>query len=276
MELDLNHPCWRGYAGLLQRLGLDSELPDRLPAAAELNNLLDQHLLQKTGKPIRFVPAGELTAVAYEEHIYRTGEISTRENNWHDLFNALVWIRFPGIKAAMNARHFEEIQRGNTVSRGPIRDALTLFDECGAVVIGDDLPLLQALSRRDWQALFRERRHGWHPHMRVFLLGHALLEKLLEPYKAITAQVLIFRTDAGFLEADAATQYAELDELLASQVQTGLRLRSTTELAPLPLMGIPGWCTDQQQPDFYEDLRVFRPPPTGFKAAEIQRMEIKL
>ena len=69
----LNSPCWQGYAGLLQRLGLDTALPDRLPAAAELNSLLDQHLLQKTGKPIRFVPAGQLTAVAYEEHIYRTG-----------------------------------------------------------------------------------------------------------------------------------------------------------------------------------------------------------
>lgn len=273
---DLNKPYWRDYAHLLQKLGLDGASQEILPDTDALNFLLEPQIVGQVGRRLRFVPTPPPADVSYEAHIFEFGEISTREDNWHDVFNALVWTRYPCTKLAMNGRHYAEIQTGHLANRGPIRDALTLFDECGAVVIGDDLSLLQALARRDWQALFCEHRHGWHPHMRVFLLGHALLEKLLEPYKAITAQVLIFRTDAGFLEADAATQYAELDELLASQVQTGLRLRSTTELAPLPLMGIPGWCTDQQQPDFYEDLRVFRPPPTGFKAAEIQGMEINL
>ena len=39
------------------------------------------------------------TAIEYESRIAETGEIATRENNWHDLFNALVWLSFPAPRA---------------------------------------------------------------------------------------------------------------------------------------------------------------------------------
>lgn len=258
---DLNKPYWQDYAELLRQLGLDSESKGTLPEPNALNLLLGKLIVQQISKPLRFVPTPPPPGTSYEAHIFQSGEISTRQNNWHDLCNALVWARYPRTKLAMNARHCAEIQAGNLTRRGQVRDALTLFDECGAVVVGDQPQLLQALAQRDWQALFCDLRPAWQQHMRVFLLGHALLEKLLKPYKAITAQVLIFEADADFLQADAVTQCAKLDGLLAIQTQAGLRLRSTTELSPLPLMGIPGWCTAQQQSGFYADLQVFRPPP---------------
>lgn len=272
---ELNSPYWQGYAGLLQHLGLGTAKPDRLPAVAGLNSLLDQYVLPKAGKSIRFVPAQHLPAVAYEEHIYRTGEISTREDNWHDLFNALVWARFPCIKAALNDRHFAEIQRGNVTTRGKVRDAITLFDECGVVVIGDREESLWALAERTWQQLFCQDRSDWQQHLRVFVMGHALLEKFLSPYKSLTAQVMVFRDVSGFLQKEDEWQTEQLDQILASQIQAGDRLRSSSELSPLPLMGIPGWWLAEPQDDgFYADEQVFRPPPTGFSPAKIDPLEI--
>ena len=240
---------------------------------AQLKQL--QHILQKIGKPIRFVPAEQLPAVAYEEHISQTGEISTRADNWHDLFSALAWVRFPRIKAAMNARHFAEIQRGNSVTRGPVRDALTLFDECGVIVVGDQHAPLQVLAERNWQQLFREHRSSWQYNLRVFVVGHALLERFLKPYKAITAQVMIFQAKTDFLQQADERQAEQLDKLLATQIQTGLSLRSSAELSPLPLMGIPGWWSGgPQDEDFYVDEQVFRRPVSDSSPAVVYPLGI--
>src|SRR5262249_50704369 len=47
----------------------------------------------------------------YEQRIAQRGEIATREHNWHDLLNAMIWLRFREIKAALNARQVAEIAR---------------------------------------------------------------------------------------------------------------------------------------------------------------------
>ena len=69
-----------------------------------------------------------------------------------------------------------------------MRDALTLFDENGAVL---DAPpaLWEALDARDWHALFVTERALWRD-ARLLVFGHALLEKLVTPRKALTAHVL--------------------------------------------------------------------------------------
>src|ERR1044072_318265 len=82
-----------------------------------------------------------------------------------------------------------EIERaGIGATRGPWRDALTLFDENGAVL---DAPqaLWAALLARDWQRLFVRGRALWRE-ARLLVFGHALLEKLVAPRKALTAHVL--------------------------------------------------------------------------------------
>ena len=40
-----------------------------------------------------------------------TAAIATREGNWHDLLNALVWLRHPALKRALNRRQMAEIAR---------------------------------------------------------------------------------------------------------------------------------------------------------------------
>lgn len=198
--------------------------------------------------PVRFVsqdalPPGE----AYEAHIFRTGEVPTRDN-LHDFFNGLAWLRFPQTKRRLNELQATEIeQRGVGASRGPLRDALTLFDENGAVL---DAPpaLWDALLARDWHRLFVTERARW-AEARLLVFGHALLEKLTVPRKGLTAHVLfapgacqsIYPRDESIVEALSAAHLA------------------TKPFVPLPVLGVPGWWPENANPCFYDDPDVFRP-----------------
>ncbi len=182
--------------------------------------------------PAQALPAGE----AYEAFIARTGQVPTRDNA-HDFFNALVWLKHPELKARLNAWHAHAIaQEGVRARRGPLRDAATLFDENGALL---DAPpeLVQALSERDWPRLFLTLRPLWRE-ARLTLVGHALLEKLLQPRKACCAHVLL---------AEPADPQA----------------LSYKPFHPLPILGVPGWWPANDCADFYGDLQVFRPKPAS-------------
>ena len=53
----------------------------------------------------------------------------------HDLFNGIVWLRFPQLKRRLNELQAAQIAlHGIGATRGAVRDALTLFDENAAVV----------------------------------------------------------------------------------------------------------------------------------------------
>ena len=105
------------------------------------------------------LPTGE----AYEAFIRRTAQVPTR-NNLHDYFNGLVWLALPALKRRLNALQAAEIAlRGVGAVRGRVRDALTLFDESGALLQAPPA-LLAALRSRDWPALFiTHRRLGRSP-----------------------------------------------------------------------------------------------------------------
>ena len=246
-RLNLDHPCWNGYRVLVRRL------PDaRFPGPNELNRLLLPGQANAAGKPLRFRPAAGLPGVAYEKHIYETGEISTRQDSWHDLFNALVWCRFPELKAAMNAVHYRHLDEEKNGRRGPRRDALTLLDESGVIVASAEPSLLDALRARDWEAAFVAHRDAWN-HAGLMVCGHAILEKFLAPYKALTAHALLLPL------AEAACA-ADIDARLAREIAHDERLLAPSDLSPLPLMGVPGWWTEGAQDGaFYADRGVFRP-----------------
>ena len=188
--------------------------------------------------PVRFVSADELPAgVAYEAFIARTHSVPTRDN-LHDSFNRLVWCRHPALKLRLNTLQAAQITaHGVGPTRGAPRDALTLFDENGALW-PDAPPLLaQALATRDWQALFVTHRALWRE-TRFEVFGHALLEQLaLAPRKALTAHVAL---------GDPLTWQAEE--------------WAKKPFLPLPVLGIPGWWPANEDPAFYADATVFRPP----------------
>jgi hypothetical protein len=209
------------------------------------------------GAPLTFIAQADLPAgTAYEAHIGATGGVPTREN-LHDFFNALVWFSYPRVKAALNARQAEAIERhGITGSRGTERDALTLFDENAVVFVTADAELARALVEFDWRRLFVADRAAWGVRCAVRPFGHALLEKLIEPYKACTAHAWIVDAPADYFGWPDARQTAWIDETIAASI-AGSALDSRV-FAPLPVLGIPGWWPANVDPAFYDDERVFR------------------
>jgi hypothetical protein len=261
----LGHPCWSGYRDLLRRIGGPG-----LPDTAALNSLRPPDLVSALGAPVHFVPARELPGVNYERHICLSGEVSTREDDWHDVFNALVWCRLPRLKATMNALHHEHLDREGGGTRGRLRDALTLLDESGAIILCRRPELLRALAARDWRRAFITLRPLWQSEAQVVVCGHALLEKFLEPYKAITAHALLV-LPAGVQEGEAdRTALEAVDAALGGALMDGLLSDGPAVLSPLPLAGIPGWWHGGPQDDrFYADRSVFRPPPPHMPPAPI-------
>jgi hypothetical protein len=228
-----------------------------LEAAARAGQPWPQALNQGGQAPVRFVPQAELPAgSAYESHIFATACVPTRPG-WHDFFNALCWMRFPASKRQLNRLQAAAIQAAGGVQaqRGPLRDAVTLFDENAALLQAPD-PLWAALLARDWQRLFVGLRPLW-AQARLVLFGHALLEKLVQPYTAITAHVWRVPVPLG-LPADPAAGPHGWDGWL--QQQLGADALARKPFTPLPVLGTPGWWPANQEPAFYQDATVFRPP----------------
>jgi hypothetical protein len=218
-------------------------------------------LVNHAGLPVRFVPQAALPeGTAYEEHIGATGCVPTRDN-LHDFFNGLVWLSFPLVKRALNALQAAQIARdGIRGQRGPARDAATLFDENAAVlVVLDDLAghaLADALRNHRWREAFVERAGAFGAQAQVWLFGHALMEKLVAPYKAITAHTLVVPAPAAYFALARGEQQGWLDAHVADRLRAaGLH---KTDFTPLPVLGIPGLWAPQDDA-FYDDTTVFRP-----------------
>jgi len=251
-------PWWADYQPLLDQLeGMQSTTCD------QLNSLLPERLKTESGQLIRFVPSNELDDGAYEQRIYTTGQVSTRPDNWHDLFNALVWMRFPRIKIAMNTLHFHSWSEQLAGTRGRVRDALTLFDECGVIVFSKHLEILNALAERRWTDAFLadEFKTG----VQLSICGHAMLEKYLAPYKSMTAKALLVHVDSDFLRLTRQEMLACLDREISKRILAGTLMTEPACLTPLPLAGVPGWWPEAEQGEtaFYDDPAVFRAPPAN-------------
>jgi len=254
-HFDLHQPYWQDYRPYLQNLAGPG-----LPDCGQLNALLVDDLRSAGGAAICFVPSNELDDGAYEQRIYTTGQVSTRPDNWHDLFNALVWMRFPRTKLAMNTMHYNASAQSRSGSRGAQRDALTLFDECGVIVFSAERAPLEALAQREWSRLFQSDQVKHKAH--YVICGHAMLEKYLSPYKAMTAKALLVKVNADTIKQPKEILLPELDKHLAGLLLNGEILQTPACLTPLPLSGIPGWWPGGQQNEaFYLDQNVFRPTP---------------
>ena len=127
-------------------------LPARPDADAVAGLAAQAGLVTASGHPLRFVPPRD-DVLGYERRIWERGEVETRPDNWHDFFNALIWLAFPQAKAALNARHVREMGAG-AAPRGQARDAMTHFDECGLVVVSSNPLLLDLLRGFRWKELF--------------------------------------------------------------------------------------------------------------------------
>jgi hypothetical protein len=236
--IDWSRPWFAPWRGPGERVAA------RVLAGAPLHDALNH----EQGAPVRFVqqqalPAGQ----AYEHFISASGQCPVRPG-LHDFFNGLAWLALPLAKSRLNQLQAAEIEaRGVGAVRGPVRDAITLFDENGALLDAPP-PLWEALLARDWRRLFVDLRPLW-SEARLLVVGHALLEKLAAPRKELTAHV--WRSPVA-LESTAAA-----DAALAGMLSAPLL--ASKPFTPLPLLGIPRWSADNRELCFYDDARVFRP-----------------
>jgi hypothetical protein len=221
-----------------------------------------RQLVTGSGAPLRFVLPDD-SPLGYEERAWRYGEIETRPDNWHDAYNAEVWLDYPQAKAAINRRHFAALQdaraQGQT-ARGTIRDRLTQFDECGVIIVGIPDHLWQALCAHRWREVFVDHRAELIASTRFLIFGHASRDSLRAPFIGLCGKAM--RLDAP--GDDLAAVDAELERRLASP-EKGIPFGHTDfrERFPvLPLLGIPGLTPDNEDPAYYDDTRQFRPPRT--------------
>lgn len=237
------------------RPALERFSPARWPNHAALTEAA-HGVVTSRGQAVRFVaPRGHTDRERryYELHIADTGEVETRPENWHDLFNALAWIAFPRAKAAINAQHaalLEERGEAEAKQRSPERDALTLFDEGGVIVATDAAELRRLIVDFAWKELFWHRRAELEAKVRFIAFGHNLYEKALEPHIGIVAKTVFIPFAEG----------AEADSLVAAHFSDRANFPRPKAMAPMPVLGIPGWHPDTGIEAFYDDPDHFRGP----------------
>ena len=240
-----------------QEHGSQQPLPQTKPA------------LDNQAQTLRFVsqdalPEGE----AYESFIGMTGNIPTRDN-LHDLFNGSIWLTFPKTKALLNYYHMLEIeQQGIGASRGRVRDTITVFDENGAILVTADAGIGEALIDFDWQESLVKPREEWDKPKQlnsdsqaaVYIFGHALLEKLLQPRKALCAHSIVIDVAQDFFALSLSERICHLDQKVANYMDALLSQPDVTprKLSPLPILGVPHFWADNASPSFYDDSQVFR------------------
>ena len=240
------------------------------PVLADYQAILEstgKPVLTASGIPIRFIPQRPKPAQfseKYEPRIFLTGEVQTRTANWHDLFNALVWLSFPKSKAVINARHYAAFQQREekataSANRQAVQDAITLLDESGVIIACADENLAQLLKTHQWKDLFWHRRDQTRAGMKFILFGHSLYEKALNPYIGITGKGLILTVDKRFFTQSITDQLVALDNQLAAYLSNPHTLTSTKILCAVPLLGIPGWTLDNESENYYNNTAYFRP-----------------
>ena len=255
-SIDWSRPWYESVRRAAGKLTADVHFRDAFSAqAASLG--LRNHL----GLPLSFVPQEALPdGTAYEAFIGATGGVPTRDN-LHDFFNALVWLSFPLIKVQLNALQAAQIaQDGVGKSRGPARDGATIFDENAALLVVRDCDngqrLTEALRDHRWRDAFVGLRASFGPDAQVWLFGHALMEKLVAPRKAITAHTRVVVAGDDFFAMEHDARRAWLDRKVARDLaDNGM---STADFTPMQALGVPGWWPDQDEA-FYADATVFRP-----------------
>lgn len=209
--------------------------------------------------PILFLDQEQLPADGcyYEARVARDGVVPTRTRNWHDFFNALIWLHFPLTKRALNQLHVREIARLST-KRSPARDAATLFDESGLIIVAPNQQLQELLTQRHWSRLFQECQHQWGKEWQVWVFGHAILEKGINPHIGITAKCWVLLQPANWEQMNPSEKTEWVDQQLAQALNQGV-LQQPSQLPVMPILGIPGWWPVQDA-DFYGNPQHFCPP----------------
>ena len=261
-----------------------------------LNSALSKALKFDGAVPLKFVEQNKLLlsdGLSFEQRIADRGEIATRVASLHDFYSALMWLRFPKVKLAINAIHLAGIAVHGTKVRSRHQQAVTHLDEAGAWVVASAPALLELIDAHAWQALFFDNGAAWPLapaagaksavakvagcdcraeggktdsksaqaiEARVF--GHAIFDLMHAPHKLVAAKVVWVLADASYFLLPNAEKDAVLDTLIAAALASGAVSSDPKLLSTLPLSGIPGWWPEQDA-EFYASAPCFRPRPEG-------------
>ena len=209
------------------------------------------------GLPLRFaLPNGNAD---YEQRAFDTGVVATRAENWHDAFNALVWLNFPLSKAALNMAHLASRSTNSDEKgqRGRARDVLTQFDECGVVFASTSPALWQALRSHQWSEVFVARRAELLATTRFIVFGHGSLDALRAPFVGLCGKAVFVAVSGDLITDLDAGNFSTLDVEVARRVTSTNWRNAITQ--PLPLLGIPGATVENNDATYYQNSRQFRP-----------------
>lgn len=276
---------------LLEELGLLSN--NEFPTPDLLNKLIAQHHKHWQGPLFK----GQSQFLDEDQRYYETiisedGVVPTREQSWHDLFNALIWLQFPKTKYLLNALHINDIKTYGVNPRTARRNRITHFDECGVVlaieepatrvqISSEELAcpgicsenkdkrsslydaealetFLAELAAHEWERVFVEKRALWHANVSPIIFGHANLEMMLKPFVGLTGKWLSVSVPYGFSKLNKWQQRSIVDDAMTARIKALNYFESTPLLKPLPLLGVPLW-HDNQDATFYQNKEYFRP-----------------
>ncbi len=193
----------------------------------------------------------------YEPRIFLKKELQTRNENWHDFFNAMIWLQFPNIKKSLNQLHFYAAKARKAGSnRSTLENAITLFDECGCVIVSDREDLLDLIRGHEWHKLFWQNRDVLAQHLSCVVVGHAMHEKALKPYIGMTSHAILL-SSTDLLKGCQANNFNALDKKI-SELWLQNKINSSRDLQAFPLLGMPGWHKDNQREEFYFNVDYFR------------------
>lgn len=241
---------------------------DNWPGLQDYQSLLDRHeppIINTLGNKITLVRQS-VECQTFEEHyeprIYLHAQVQTRLENWHDFFQVLVWYTFPKIKATLNSLHFHaannRLKRNPTNrNRSPIENFITLFDECGIVIVAEDSNMLSLIKNFEWSSLFIDNQDAFNKGIEAFVFGHAMYEKALTPYIGMTANAILLEVPTSFFQLSLSEKLKTLDTELTNYLVNTHEL-SPALLNPYPLLGTPGWAHVPQDTNFYQNTHYFR------------------
>lgn len=218
-----------------------------------------QNIFKSTG--VEITPVEQSTVIEnfedqYEPRVYLKKELQTRTENWHDFFNALIWLRFPNTKKTLNSLHFSTASKRETgTNRSTLENRITQFDECGAVIITSNSTLLELIRNHQWKTLFIEHKDSFKNDIKCIVFGHAIFEKALTPYIGMTCHCILLE-DKQLLNEAQSDNYTNIDLYLAKLWQQTIS-KHTKRFHPFPILGIPGYWLDQSD-SFYNNKQYFR------------------
>jgi len=152
--------------------------------------------------------------------------------------------------------HYSQaVNRKKGTNRSPLENKITLFDECGAIIISNNQYLLSLIKDHQWQQVFITEKESFKNDIKCIIFGHAIFEKMLNPYIGLTCHCLLIH-DTELLEHTKNQRMDILDKIIGNIWHNQIS-NNPTKFDVLPILGIPGLWPDQNQA-FYDNNTYFR------------------